>query len=448
MLTMKRYIISALFIAAVFALGACGSPEGKVLSNIETFEEDTAPALTEAIQSIIDREAEMTVLFNEAVTDEELADFKDSKSPLYENLKERKDLAAGLSETEEELTGMSEEFVSADVSESEELTKEQTQKLADSAEQLEKSIKSIREGYADISSAETSFFEALGGGDADYNTMRDGMDEINTLHDEVKGHYGAVNEQLQAFESAGNEVKYALGEETQGEGAVQSDSDAAAEGETELLYTVDPGTSQIVPSSDNADPAAVLITIDDAPDESAVEMAHTLKELDAPAIFFVNGMLIESGEGQEKLKEIYELGFEIGNHTYNHFNLQQLTPEDTALEIVDTNDLIEEVTGERPVFFRAPFGVNSEASIEIAEEEGMTVMNWTYGFDWEPEYQESAALAEIMVNTEMLGNGANLLMHDRTWTSSALADIVNGLRDKDYTLIDPASIDREGGVAE
>ncbi|CEA03594.1 hypothetical protein BN1048_02141 [Jeotgalicoccus saudimassiliensis] len=39
-------------------------------------------------------------------------------------------------------------------------------------------------------------------------------------------------------------------------------------------------------------------------------------------------------------------------------------------------------------------------------------------------------------------------MHDRTWTSSALADIVNGLRDKDYTLIDPASIDREGGVAE
>ena len=120
------------------------------------------------------------------------------------------------------------------------------------------------------------------------------------------------------------------------------------------------------------------------------------------------------------LKEIHDLGFEIGNHTYNHFNMQELTPEDVRLEIADTSDLIEEAIGERPRFFRAPFGVNSEASIKVAEEENMTVMNWTYGFDWEPDYQESSALADIMVNTEMLSDGANLLMHDRSWTAEAL----------------------------
>ena len=50
------------------------------------------------------------------------------------------------------------------------------------------------------------------------------------------------------------------------------------------------------------------------------------------------------------------------------------------------------------------------------------------------------ALADIMVNTEHLSDGANLLMHDREWTADALKDIVEGLRAKGYDLIDPATI--------
>src|SRR5699024_11743793 len=111
------------------------------------------------------------------------------------------------------------------------------------------------------------------------------------------------------------------------------------ESASQKLYTVDPETSAIVPSSEEAEPAAVLLTIDDAPDENAVAMAHTLKELGAPAIFFVNGMFIESEEGREKLTEIHELGFEIGNHTFNHINMKEITTEDTAPEIIDKSEL-------------------------------------------------------------------------------------------------------------
>ena len=450
---MKKYIIAIMLSAAMVILGACGSPENKVLSNIEDFEADTAPALTETVQSIIDYEADMSGLFNESVTDEELSDFKDNQSPLYENLNKRAELAAGLSDNEEKLKELSEEFASADVSESENLTEEQVNQLSDRAEQLAVSVKNVREGYENVTSAETSFFKSLGSEAADYNTMRDGVDEINEVHKDVRAHYESINEQLAAFQNHSNEVKTALGEDTSDdESAVQVDADsneeAAENSEPETMYTVEAATSAIVPSAEDAESSAVLITIDDAPDENAVAMAHTLKELDAPAIFFVNGMFIESKEGQEKLREIHELGFEIGNHTYNHFNMQEITPEDTALEIIDTGDLIEEAIGERPKFFRAPFGVNSEASISIAREENMTVMNWTYGFDWEPDYQEPGALSDIMVNTEMLGDGANLLMHDRQWTSEALPDIVKGLRDKGYSLIDPKLIDSEGGVTE
>jgi peptidoglycan-N-acetylglucosamine deacetylase len=45
-----------------------------------------------------------------------------------------------------------------------------------------------------------------------------------------------------------------------------------------------------------------------------------------------------------------------------------------------------------------------------------------------------------MVNNPYLNNGANLLMHDRTWTSEALPDIVKGLREKGYETLDPAKI--------
>lgn len=450
---MKKYIMAIMLMTTMVILGACGSPEHKVSSNIEEIEENTAPALTNSIQSMIDYEAELSDLFNESLTDETLTSFKDDQSPLYQNLNERSELAVGLAKIHEELQDSAEKLKSADVSGSDTLNEETVDNLSAAAGQLAEEVKNVQTGYQEVISSETAFFESLVSEEADYTTLTDGMAEVNGLHEEVAAHYQSINEQLAAFENYSNEVKTALDEETSSSEKSESidsesEGEAAKNSEPEKLYTVDAATSAIVPSTDDVDSAAVLLTIDDAPDENAVAIAHTLKDLDVPAIFFVNGMFIESEEGQEKLREIHELGFEIGNHTYNHFNMEEITPEDTALEIIDTSDLIEKAIGKRPKFFRAPFGVNTEASISIAEEEDMTVMNWTYGFDWEPEYQEPGALSDIMVNTEMLGDGANLLMHDRGWTSEALPDIVKGLRDKGYSLIDPKLIDSEGGVTE
>ncbi|UJL47805.1 polysaccharide deacetylase family protein [Virgibacillus sp. NKC19-16] len=188
---------------------------------------------------------------------------------------------------------------------------------------------------------------------------------------------------------------------------------------------------------DDADEEVVLLTIDDAPDEYGVEMAKTLNELDADAIFFVNGHFLDTPEEEEMLKEIHELGFAIGNHTYSHPTLPEIPEEEQKEEIVSLSDRVEEIIGERPSFFRAPHGANTDYSIQVAEEEGMTVMNWSYGYDWNEEYMDKEALADIMVNTEFLSAGSNLLMHDREWTSEALSDIVNGLRDKGYELVDP-----------
>ncbi|MGD6793524.1 polysaccharide deacetylase family protein [Metabacillus indicus] len=206
-------------------------------------------------------------------------------------------------------------------------------------------------------------------------------------------------------------------------------------------YKIDPENWSLKPLSPDVSPKAVLLTIDDAPDQYSVEMAQTLKKMGVKAIFFVNGHFLDTEEEKARLKEIYQLGFPIGNHTMTHSNLKDLTPSEQKREIAGLNDLVEQITGERPRFFRAPFGSNTDESRKIAEEEKMVLMNWTYGYDWESEYQSKEALTEIMINTPYLTDGANLLMHDRKWTSEALSAIVTGLKQKGYEMADPDAIE-------
>jgi peptidoglycan/xylan/chitin deacetylase (PgdA/CDA1 family) len=184
----------------------------------------------------------------------------------------------------------------------------------------------------------------------------------------------------------------------------------------------------------------VLLTIDDAVENYGVEIAKLLHEEEINAIFFVNGHFIANEAGREKLQTIFELGFEIGNHTMTHPNLSKISDDKQREEIVNLNDLIEEIIGVRPRFFRAPFGVNTDVSRQVMTEENMQAMNWTYGYDYFKEYLEKEALADIMVNTNLLRPGANLLMHDRKWTLEALPAIISGLKEKDYDFVDPKTI--------
>ncbi|GEN57504.1 hypothetical protein GCM10012290_20920 [Halolactibacillus alkaliphilus] len=231
-----------------------------------------------------------------------------------------------------------------------------------------------------------------------------------------------------------------LNDEKAGDEVEEKDNQAEEQKVVEALYEINQGNWRVQPIDESSDGKVALLTIDDAPDKHAVEMAHILYELEVPAIFFVNGHFLETEEKEEQLKEIVSLGFTIGNHTYNHPNLRDISVDEQRDQLVSLNDKIEEIIGERPKFFRAPFGANTEESLAIAKEEKMVVMNWTYGYDWEADYQDSKALADIMVNTEYLSEGANLLMHDREWTKEALEDIVTGLREKGYTFVSPEQI--------
>ncbi|MFC3040194.1 polysaccharide deacetylase family protein [Virgibacillus xinjiangensis] len=248
--------------------------------------------------------------------------------------------------------------------------------------------------------------------------------------------------------------------ETDQEETVESEEEnpeAVKEGEeveekaqpSEPHYEINRDSWSLTPMVESANEEVVLLTIDDAPDTYAVEMANTLKENNAKAIFFVNGHFLDTDEEKEMLKEIHDLGFPIGNHTFSHAKLPELTKEEQREEILELNDHIEGIIGERPRFFRAPHGMNTAYANQVAEEEGMLVMNWTYGYDYFEPYKDAEKLEQAMVSGEgpevdvpysLLQPGAILLMHDREWTAEALADIVGGLREEGYEIADPEEV--------
>lgn len=229
-----------------------------------------------------------------------------------------------------------------------------------------------------------------------------------------------------------------------------SSSESEVAGVDEAKYYIDPDSSQVVPVDDSVDGNVVLATVDDVPRKlpetptSSVEEAQTMADRGITGIYFVNGMYLmeeDAEEGREALKQIADMGHVIGNHTLTHYSLDQVPDEETLRrEIVGNQDIIEEVIGYRPTFFRAPHGIETPESKAILEEEDMVSMTWSYGFDWDEQYSDPQALANVMVETELLQPGANLLMHDLTWTNEAMPQILDGIAEKGYGFVDPNEI--------
>ena len=223
-------------------------------------------------------------------------------------------------------------------------------------------------------------------------------------------------------------------------------------------YYIDPETSSVLPANEDANPNVVLATVDDVPRKlpetptSSVEEAQAMADRGIYGIFFVNGMYLqgEDGEeGQQALKEIADMGHVIGNHTLTHYSLDQVPDEETLRhEIIGNQDIIEEIIGYRPQFFRPPHGIEIPELEGILEEENMVSMNWSYGFDWDENYSDPATLADVMVNTEFLSPGANLLMHDLTWTKEAMPAILDGIQAKGYEFVDARDIATRDEMAD
>lgn len=238
-------------------------------------------------------------------------------------------------------------------------------------------------------------------------------------------------------ESENNEIVHEINEEENSE--FEGSNDTATEEEIiEYKYYVN-SNYYIKPLDPNISDKVVLLTFDDTPQgDYTLEILDILDKYNAKAIFFINGHY--AIKHQDLVIEIDKRGHYLGNHTWWHENLKKITPEKTVDEIVSVNDLIEELTGERPQYFRPPFGVMSDYAKGVIANEHMQSMNWSLGsLDWEFNKADQAnkVVEQVMNN---IVPGANILMHDKQVTAIALEQILDELTNMGYSFVLPTEV--------
>lgn len=185
----------------------------------------------------------------------------------------------------------------------------------------------------------------------------------------------------------------------------------------------------------------VLLTFDDGPKNrnTLTSLLDTLDRHGAKAIFFINGSRAQ--KNPELLKLIHERKQTIGNHSWDHINLKNAPAETVQSQINGVQQLVLELTGEAPRFFRPPHGSGSDVVRVRVREENMLYMTWSNGsLDWSAETNDKPA--EVIANVlKQLRPGSNILMHELPWTAEALDPLLTELERLGYGFVDPASIE-------
>lgn len=153
----------------------------------------------------------------------------------------------------------------------------------------------------------------------------------------------------------------------------------------------------------------VALTIDDGPDpEVTPQVLDLLDAAGQRATFFC---IAERVAAQPALaREIVARGHSIQNHTAKHrHNFSFLGPRGYAAEISRAQQMLAEVTGQRPSCFRAPAGLRNPFLAPVLHRFGLSLVSWTRrGFDTR-ERDPAKVLARL---THGLGAGDILLLHD------------------------------------
>ena len=198
---------------------------------------------------------------------------------------------------------------------------------------------------------------------------------------------------------------------------------APAQGATRVL-------SQRLP----VDRHEVALTFDDGPGVSTAKILALLRRHHAHATFFVLGSELERHPGLAVAAN--GAGDEIEDHGMTHHALPKLGRARLLYELRAAADLIQELTGRRPVFVRPPYGSTDGRVIAAARSLGMQVVLWTVDTrDW--QNPGAAAIARRVLNN--VQPGEIVLMHDgggaRTQTVKAVQAILDGLDAKGYTAV-------------
>jgi cellulose synthase/poly-beta-1,6-N-acetylglucosamine synthase-like glycosyltransferase/peptidoglycan/xylan/chitin deacetylase (PgdA/CDA1 family)/spore germination protein YaaH len=200
-------------------------------------------------------------------------------------------------------------------------------------------------------------------------------------------------------------------------------------------------------------PKEVALSFDDGPDPKwTPRILDILKQKGAKGLFVMIGA--EAAENIGLMQRVEREGHEIGNHTWSHPDISEISARQLDLEIKLTERLFASKLGVQPLYFRPPYDIDEEpdtddeaAPVVRIQQDGFTIVgNKLDTDDWNEHPRKSPAeIAESILTqletmkTKPQFRGSIILMHDgggeRSATVAALPYLIDALRAHGYTIV-------------
>jgi cellulose synthase/poly-beta-1,6-N-acetylglucosamine synthase-like glycosyltransferase/spore germination protein YaaH/peptidoglycan/xylan/chitin deacetylase (PgdA/CDA1 family) len=197
-------------------------------------------------------------------------------------------------------------------------------------------------------------------------------------------------------------------------------------------------------------PNKLALTFDDGPDPQwTPKILDVLREKKATATFFLIGIQTDKFSGIAK--RIYNEGHTIGNHTFTHPDVSNISTAYMKVELNLTERLFASLVGVRTTLMRPPYAIDEEPDtadqvrpLEIPQDMGyITVGNRIDPNDWSDNPSAEKITTYVLSHLppcrqENLRCGNIVLLHDgggnRAETVRALPMIIDGIRAKGYEI--------------
>lgn len=180
------------------------------------------------------------------------------------------------------------------------------------------------------------------------------------------------------------------------------------------------------------------LTFDDGPSTTITpQILDILKEKNVKATFFVIGSYAKSHP--ELVKRAYDEGHTIGLHSYTHkksmFNSLKAFKE----EVDKTYDVVYDIIGEAPKYFRIPYGTKIGKTFkDYLNEKGLSVIGWNCeSYDSRTYTTKPEQLVQAVKDTMGTKKEVTVIMHDtygKQKTADALSDIIEHFNEVNYEL--------------
>jgi peptidoglycan/xylan/chitin deacetylase (PgdA/CDA1 family) len=157
------------------------------------------------------------------------------------------------------------------------------------------------------------------------------------------------------------------------------------------------------------DPGHVALTFDDGPDPACTPaLLEALALRGTRATFFMLGSMAKRSPGLAA--EVVAAGHEVAVHGFDHRYLPLRGPAATWSDLTRATELLANITGTMPRFFRPPYGVLSGPALVALRQLGLSPVLWgAWGREWDAGSTTDSVRQNLFRG---LNGGATVLLHD------------------------------------